>query len=151
VQLHVVLVGDNGAESIRQVEYRVPAGALPGPLYFTVADGNTANLADFRQILTATPHTPGQLITTVNNLHPNNKAYVRVWRNSPAFQLEGAELPDPPASAVLILEGAQAIWPALRKATILKLRRWKSMAEMWWSPASRPFRWKSRSDRVPAF
>jgi hypothetical protein len=108
VLLHVVLAGENGTEITRQVEYQVPIGAEPGPLYFTVADANTANLADFRQILTSSPRSAGQLIATVNNLHPNTKAYVRVWRADPAFQLEGADLPDPPASVALILAGSQA-------------------------------------------
>ena len=108
VLLNVVLAGENGAEITRQVEYQVPIGAEPGPLYFTVADANTANLADFRQILTASPRSAGQLIATVNNLHPNTKAYIRVWRADPAFQLEGADLPDPPASVALILAGSQS-------------------------------------------
>jgi len=108
VLLNVVLAGENGAETTRQVEYQVPIGAELGPLYFTVADANTANLADFRQILTTSPRSAGQLIATVNNLHPNTKAYVRVWRADPAFQLEGADLPDPPASVALILAGSQA-------------------------------------------
>ena len=108
VLLNVVLAGENGAETTRQVEYQVPIGAELGPLYFTVADANTANLADFRQILTTSPRSAGQLIATVNNLHPNTKAYVRVWRTDPAFQLEGADLPDPPASVALILAGSQA-------------------------------------------
>ncbi|MGA9625759.1 MAG: SpoIVB peptidase S55 domain-containing protein [Bryobacteraceae bacterium] len=108
VLLNVVLAGENGAETARQVEYQVPIGAEPGPLYFTVADANTANLADFRQILTTSPRSAGQLIATVNNLHPNTKAYVRVWRADPAFQLEGADLPDPPASVALILAGSQS-------------------------------------------
>jgi hypothetical protein len=86
----------------------VPIGAEPGLLYFTVADANTANLADFRQVLATSPRSVGQLISTVNNLHPNTKAYVRVWRADPAFQLEGADLPDPPASVALILAGSQA-------------------------------------------
>jgi hypothetical protein len=43
----------------------------------------------------------------VNNLHPNNKAYVRVWRADPAYQLEGADLPDPPPSVALILSNSQ--------------------------------------------
>ena len=88
--------------------YNVPVGAEPGILYFTVADANTANLSDFRQILTSTPRSPSQVITTVNNLHPNTKAYVRVWRADPAYQLEGADLPDPPASVALILAGSQS-------------------------------------------
>ena len=108
VLLNIVLAGENGAETRRQVEYQVPIGAEPGPLYFTVADANTANLADFRQILTTNPRSAGQLIATVNNLHPNTKAYIRVWRTDPAFQLEGADLPDPPASVALILAGSQS-------------------------------------------
>jgi hypothetical protein len=108
VLLNVVLAGENGAETVRQVEYQVPIGAEPGPLYFTVADANTANLADFHQILTSSPRSAGQLIATVNNLHPNTKAYIRVWRTDPAFQLEGADLPDPPASVALILAGSQS-------------------------------------------
>ena len=108
VLLNVVLAGENGAETRRQVEYQVPIGAEPGPLYFTVADANTANLADFRQVLATSPRSTGQLIATVNNLHPNTKAYIRVWRTDPAFQLEGADLPDPPASVALILAGSQS-------------------------------------------
>ncbi|MGD0498846.1 MAG: SpoIVB peptidase S55 domain-containing protein [Bryobacteraceae bacterium] len=108
IRLNVSLAGENGAEIRRQVEYQVPAGAEPGTLYFTVADAMTTNLADFRQVLNATARAPGQVIATVNDLHTNNKAYVRVWRATPAFQLEGADLPDPPASAALILAGSQA-------------------------------------------
>jgi len=108
VRLNILLTGENGMESTRLLEYQVPIGAEPGTLYFTVADANTTNLTDFRQILTSTPHTPSQLIATVNSLHPNTKAYVRVWRADPAFQLEGADLPDPPASVALILTGSQS-------------------------------------------
>jgi hypothetical protein len=89
------------------VDYQVPIGAEPGLLYFTVSDASNANLADFRQVLSATPRNPGQVLTTVNSLHPNTRAYVRVWRTDPAFQLEGADLPGPPASVALILAGQQ--------------------------------------------
>jgi hypothetical protein len=108
VTLTVALAGENGVESTYPLQYQVPIGAEAGALYFTVSDGNTANISDFRQILTANPHSAGQLITTVNNLHPNTKAYVRVWRADPAFQLEGADLPSPPASVALILAGSQS-------------------------------------------
>ena len=107
LQLQVVLAGENGAETIRTVDYQVPIGAPAGPLYFTVSDANVANINDFRQILTDSPHSAGQLITTVNNLHPNSKVYVRVWRTDPAFQLEGVDLPGPPASVALVLAGSQ--------------------------------------------
>jgi hypothetical protein len=106
--LDVTFAGENGAEVHRRIPYDVPIGAEPGTLYFTVADANTANISDFRAILTSTPRTTGQLISTVNNLHPNTKAYIRVWRTDPAFQLEGADLPDPPPSVAMILAGSQS-------------------------------------------
>src|ERR1700683_3303923 len=107
VELTAMLVGDNGKETARKVEYLVPLGATPGPLLFTVADGMTTNLTEFRQIIGAQPKSISQLISTVNNLRANTKAYVRVWRPEPAFQLEGEDFPDPPPSVALILAGAQ--------------------------------------------
>ena len=107
LQLNVTLTGENGAEEVRHVDYDVPIGASPGALYFTVSDAGAANIADFRQILGASPHSPDQVISIVNRLHPNNKVYVRVWRQDPAFQLEGADLPDPPPSVAMILSGSQ--------------------------------------------
>ncbi|MEO8371978.1 MAG: SpoIVB peptidase S55 domain-containing protein [Candidatus Solibacter sp.] len=106
IQLHVTFTGENGAETVRNVDYQVPIGAEPGQIYFTVADASTTNIADYRQVLNATARTPAQLLSTVSNLHPNTKAYIRVWRADPAFQLEGADLPDPPASISLILAGS---------------------------------------------
>ena len=108
LDLNVTLSGENGVEVDRRLTYEIPIGALAGTLYFTVADANTANISDFRQILTSNPHSASQLITTVNNLHPNTKAYVRVWRTDPAYQLEGSDLPSPPASIALILSGSQS-------------------------------------------
>jgi hypothetical protein len=99
----------------------VPVGAPAGPLYFTVSDANVANITDFRQVLTSTARSAGQVISTVNNLHPNNKAYVRVWRTTPAFQLEGAELPDPPASVALILTGSQSTLAGLAQTRNAKV------------------------------
>jgi hypothetical protein len=108
VRLRVSLAGENGAETVRTVDYRVPAGAQAGPLYFTVSDAATANVNDFRQTVAAIPRNAAQLIATANNLHANNKVYVRVWRGDTAFQLEGADLPAPPASVALVLEGAES-------------------------------------------
>lgn len=108
LQLQITLAGDNGAETTRRMDYEVPIGAPVGPLYFTVSDANVANIADFRQILTSSPHSAAQVLSLVNGLHPNNKAYVRVWRTDPAYQLEGADLPDPPPSVALILGASQS-------------------------------------------
>ena len=121
LRLDILLTGENGVETARHFDYDVPIGAEPGTLYFTVADAGTTNLADFRQVLTVNPRSPAQLITTVNNLHPNTKAYVRVWRADPAFQLEGADLPDPPASVALILATTQSSHSGITQTRNAKL------------------------------
>jgi len=109
VRVTVVLVGDNGTELTRSVDYPVPAGAPPGPLYFTIADGNLTNLSEFRQILGTTPRTAEQLVHTVNKLRSNTKAFVRVWRAEPNFQIDGDDFPDPPPSLALILAASQNV------------------------------------------
>jgi hypothetical protein len=108
IVLNILMTGENGLEVTRRVVYHVPPGAEPGMLYFTVADATVTNLSDFRPILSTTPRSASQIISTVNSLHPNTKAYVRIWRPNPAYQLEGADLPDPPASVSLILSSSQA-------------------------------------------
>ncbi len=109
VHLTAVFVGDNGAEVSRTVDYAVPIGAPAGPLFFTVADGNAANLSEYRQILGSTPRSVEQLMASVNRLRANTKAYVRVWRAEPNFQLEAEDFPDPPPSLALILGASQGV------------------------------------------
>jgi hypothetical protein len=121
VELTTMLVGDNGAEVARTIEYRVPQGISPGPLYFTVADGMTTNLAEYRQIVGAQPKSIPQLLSTVNNLRGNTKAYVRVWRPEPAFQLEGTDLPDPPPSVAMILGGSQTAFGSITQTRNSKI------------------------------
>ena len=109
IEIATLLSGDNGAEITRKVRYRVPVGAPAGPLYFTVADGATTNVTEFKQFLNNTPKSPEQLLTTVNSLRANTKAYVRVWRAEPAYQIEGGDFPDPPASVSLVLAASQPV------------------------------------------
>jgi hypothetical protein len=107
VDLTVVLSGDNGAELTRKVSYAVPVGASLGPLQFTVADATTINLTEFRQLLFSTPNSPTQLISFLNALRANTKAYLRVWRMAPAYDVEGETLSDPPPSVGMILARTQ--------------------------------------------
>lgn len=109
LELTAILQGENGAEVVRKVNYQVPRGAPPGTLFFTVADGNTTNLAEFRQIIGNPPRSADQLVSTVNRLRANTRAYVRVWRADPAFQLEGEDFPAPPPSLALVLAGSQGV------------------------------------------
>jgi hypothetical protein len=107
VELAVTLTGENGLEVQKSVRYRVPVGAPAGALNFTVSDGSLSNALDYQQ-LTEPPKSPTQLVSFLNGLRPNTNAYVRVWRNDPAFQVQGQDLPNPPPSVGLILARAQA-------------------------------------------
>jgi hypothetical protein len=107
IRLTTVFTGENGREVSRNTDYVVPISATPGPLFFTVADGNVTNMTEFRQIIGNPPRSAAQVISIVNNLRTNTKAYVRVWRPDPAYQLEGEDFPDPPASVSMIFAGSQ--------------------------------------------
>jgi hypothetical protein len=107
IELTVGLAGENGSLVTRKVVYPAPIGLSTGPLYFTVSDASTANITEFRQTIGASPRSAGQLISTVNQLKVNSKAYVRVWRPDPAFQIQGEDYPAPPPSLAMILSRAQ--------------------------------------------
>ena len=109
VELMTLLDGQNGVELTNTVKYTIPQGAAPGLLYFTVADGGQTSIAELRQILTETPHSPEQLISNINRLHSSDKAYVRVWRAEPSYQVQGEEMPDPPPSLALVLGSTQNV------------------------------------------
>jgi hypothetical protein len=118
VEVQALFNGANGAELIRRTAYQVPAGAPPGPLFFTVTDGPASNLADFRQFLTAPPRTVPQLLEFLNGLHPSDRPYLRVWRQQPSLVMPGATLPSLPPSAVLALNRASVQQAGSRVAEI---------------------------------
>jgi hypothetical protein len=120
VELFTVLDGQNAAEQTSSVKYTIPRGTAPGTLFFTVADGGQTSIAELRQILTETPHTPEQVIANVNRLHAGDKAYVRVWRAEPSYQVQGEEIPDPPPSLALVLGGMQGV-PQVRNSKMAEI------------------------------
>jgi len=103
IGLTALFTGENGQEMTRTVRYTIPVGAQPGPLYFTVVDGAAANLAEYRQFLFTPPRNKPQLLAFLNGLRPNTKAYVRIWRSQPSWQVQGETLPAPPPSLALLL------------------------------------------------
>ncbi|MBV8819691.1 MAG: hypothetical protein JO022_15125, partial [Acidobacteriaceae bacterium] len=125
VELAVTLAGENGAEMMRSVKYKVPIGAPAGTLQFTVADATTTNLTEFQQTIGVLPKSATQLVSFLNGLHPNSSAYLRVWRTDASMQVPGADLPDPPPSIALLLAKSQATpqtaWLG-RGSTIAQLR-----------------------------
>ena len=108
VEIAATFSGENGAETVKTVHYRVPVGLQTGPLFFTVADASSTNVFDYQQLLSGQPKSPAQVLSFLNGLRPNTDAYVRVWRADPGFQSQGADLPDPPASVALIFGKSQA-------------------------------------------
>ena len=108
VEINTVMAGENGVEITRKATYRVPVGAKTGTLYFTVADATSTNLNEYQQLLTTAPRTPAQLVTFINGLRGNDRAYVRVWRADAAYAVQGQDMPDPPASVSMILAKTQA-------------------------------------------
>ena len=121
LELAVVFRGENQYELTRPAAYRIPLGMPPGMLQITVSDGNTANLAEYQGRLVQPPPSPGQLIGWVNSLRPNTRAYVRVMRSDPAFEVLGNVLPAAPPSLALILGRTQAALGSGVAAQISKL------------------------------
>jgi hypothetical protein len=108
LDVNISLVGDNGAEHTRKVTYRVPVGAPTGPLNITVADGATTNFTEYQQLIGTPLRSASQVVSFLNSLRSNTRAYVRLWRPTGGFQVQGKDLPGPPASVSLILGRAQA-------------------------------------------
>jgi hypothetical protein len=61
---------------------------------------NFSELAGLSPVSTASAP---ELIGILNQIRPNNQAYVRVWRQEPSFSLPGADLTDPPPSVAVVL------------------------------------------------
>jgi hypothetical protein len=114
VELTALFAGDNGREMTHSISYTIPVGAPLGPLYFTVADGAQANLAEYRQYLISPPKTEPQLLDFLRGLRPNTKAFVRVWRSAPSWLVQGETLPAPPPSLTLLLGRTQPQSPGAR-------------------------------------
>jgi hypothetical protein len=108
VELTVIMGGENGQESSRKVKYRVPVGAAAGTLNFTIADATSTNVIEFQSAVGTPQRTPSQVLSLLNGLRSNTKAYVRVWRAEPSYTVEGRDMPAPPPSLAMILTRAQA-------------------------------------------
>ena len=108
IEINTVLAGENGVELTRKSSYRIPVGAKTGSLYVTVADATSTNLNEYQQLLTTAPRTPAQLVSFINGLRGNDRAYVRLWRAESAYAVQGQDMPDPPASVSMILSKAQS-------------------------------------------
>ena len=106
VELRVSLTGDEGAEEQRTLRYRIPTGVKAGPLYFSIADGPTANLWEARQLYAGGSlggKQAGEFIAMLNRLKGNTVAQVRIWQADASYPAGAAELGNLPPSAALVL------------------------------------------------
>jgi hypothetical protein len=108
LELTVVMAGENGQESAHRVKYRVPVGTQLGTLNFTIADATSTNVIEFQSAVATPQRSPAQILSLLNGLRSNTKAYVRVWRAEPSHTVEGRDIPDPPPSLAMLLTRAQA-------------------------------------------
>lgn len=107
VEVAVTLGGENGAETIKKIRYRVPVGSPSGTLYVTATDAASANILDFQNVLSVQPRSPEQVLSVLNGLRTNTSAYLRIWRADPVYSIEGRDLANPPASIAAILGRSQ--------------------------------------------
>ncbi len=114
-------VGESGFELEQSTAYSVPSGAPTGMLNITVADGPTANLAEYRQFLGIPPRNTVQLVEFLNGLRSSRKAYVRLWRVAPTWTAQGESLPAPTASIALLLARSTLAQTPGSKVTELEL------------------------------
>ena len=108
VELNIVLSGENGAETVKKSHYRIPVGAPAGPLYVTVSDAATANLAEVQTAMGSPARSPEQVLQLLNGLRSNTNAYIRFWRADADFTADGRDLPGLPASLAMIFGKAQS-------------------------------------------
>jgi hypothetical protein len=83
---------------------RIPSEIAPGPLSLLVADGITLMEMDVREMGEGLiPRDLTQLIRFINNLHRNDRLYVRLFRRQPGAVVNGEGLPGLPPSILSIL------------------------------------------------
>jgi hypothetical protein len=103
VELSVTLSGENSAETVKTVRYRVPIGAQAGTLTFTVNDATSMNFLELGPALATPPRSAGQVLEVLNSMRSNNSAYLRVWRAEASYAVEGRDLPGLPPSVAMVL------------------------------------------------
>ena len=127
VQVNCLLGGENGFQVRKTANYKIPIGAPPGRLLFTVSDATLLNFSELSGLSSSSLHSARELIQVLNDIRPNDNVYVRVWRQEPSFSLPGADLTDPPPSAALVLSKTSS---ALSSGNSLLLSRGSQVAQL---------------------
>jgi hypothetical protein len=103
VNLTCMLSGEGGVQQKATAAFKIPVGIPAGKLFFTVSEGNLLNFGEVAGLSPLAVRSSRQMIGILNGIRPNDKAYVRVWRQEPSFSLPGSDLTDPPPSVSIVL------------------------------------------------
>ena len=128
-ELTVCWPGENGAEVPRKVAYQVPTGRAARA---ALLHGGRRHDHEHHRVPAGDRRPcrgrPRRCISLLNGLRANTKAYVRVWRAGPGFQVQGEDLPAPPPSVAMILAARNGRRRQPARRAIPRSRSWKSRA-----------------------
>jgi hypothetical protein len=103
LELSVLFTGENGTEIVRHTKVHIPIGAQTGLLNLTVSDANGLNYPELAGLSPSTVSRPDELVKELSAIRPSDQAYLRVWRQEPAFPVGGREIADPPPSIAMVM------------------------------------------------
>jgi hypothetical protein len=105
VPLKVLTRSYRGAERISTIPIEIPANAS-GQLTVMVTDGKQLNQIEQRELRRSLqPQSVAQMIKVLNQVHRNNRVYVRLLTGTPGAVVNGEALPSLPPSVLAVLEG----------------------------------------------
>jgi len=105
LELTAIFRRADGSELRREVSYRLPGSLAAGELFVTFSEGSRLNMLEAVALSSELARRdPGDWVRAANRLRPNDRFYVRLWRQEPAFRLGGDRLSAPPASVRAVLE-----------------------------------------------
>jgi hypothetical protein len=106
VEVTALLRDQDGQEMVQKVAVEIPPSTPAGPLWISVADGQSMDRLEAGQVgRSALPRNPLQLVRAINRSRRNNRLYVRLALPAIGFQLQGDSFPSPPPSVVSTLTG----------------------------------------------
>jgi len=123
LDIHVLMTGDGDREIVRELRYDVPVGSEAGTLNITVADGPTTNVGEGKAYNVSQPRPADEIISVLNTLRGSTLGFVRIWKSSAGYSLDGRDLPDPPPSVGLLMSKTPGATPNPgRGSTIAELK-----------------------------
>jgi hypothetical protein len=122
VEVSVLLTGEDGIEILRHAQVKIPVGAQAGVLNLTVTDANGLNYPELAGLSPSTVPRPDELLKELSAIRSSDRAYLRVWRQEPAFPVAGREIADPPPSIAMVMNHTLGTGGGAGTAMLVSLR-----------------------------